>query len=67
MRSVLSVHVHLLTEHTKQNNNVNEQTKIETVPYCTNTDTGNNHPQLKSETRLPKDGSQSGTTIDSCL
>ena len=29
--------------------------------------TENNHPQLKGETRLPKYGSQSGTTNDSCL
>jgi hypothetical protein len=29
--------------------------------------TENNHPQLKGENKLPKYGSQSGTTIDSCL
>ena len=41
--------------------------KRKSKQYGTNTDTGNNHPQLKSETRLPKYGSQSGTTIDSFL
>ena len=41
--------------------------KTETVPNGGNTETENNHPQLKGETRLPKYDSQSGTTLDSCL
>ena len=41
------------------------QNENETVPCGTNTE--NKHPLLKSETRLPKYDSQSGTTIDSCL
>ena len=41
--------------------------KTETVPNGANTETENNHPQLKDENRLPKYGSQSGTTVDSCL
>ena len=54
--------------NTEQNNKLQrEKTKPRQFRVEQNTDTENNHPQLKSETRLPKYGSQSGTTIDSCL
>ena len=42
------------TEHYKIQNNKVKQTKQSRV--VTNTNTENNHPQLKSETRLPKYG-----------
>ena len=35
--------------------------------WCRHTKAENNYPQLKGENRLPKYGSQSETTIDSCL
>ena len=49
----------------RDRNNNREVNQTETVPCGTDTNTENKHPQLKSETRLPKYDSQSGTTIDS--
>ena len=52
---------YLFNEH--RNNNENDQNSS---GWCRHT-TENNYPQLKGETRQPKYGSQSETTIDSCL
>ena len=66
IRSVVSVNLSFLIRimNTEQNNKrPREKTKPKQFRVEQNTDTENKHPQLKSETRLPKYDSQSGTTI----
>jgi hypothetical protein len=51
--------------YTEKYKNVNEQNRNSSVWYRYETE--NNYPPHKGETRLPTYGSQSETTIDSCL
>jgi hypothetical protein len=57
--------IFIITQNTKTK--ITKIDQHETVLSGSDTETENNDPPLKGETRLPKYGSQSETTIDSCL
>jgi hypothetical protein len=58
----VSIFIRMNTEITKRND-----PKTVLAGADTQHKTENNHPRNTIENRLPKYGSQSGTTIDSCL
>ena len=61
------VRVHLFNKVNWTLNNKQQRNNQNSSVWCRHIKTGNNHPQNRIENRLPKYGSQSGTTIDSCL
>ena len=58
---------YLLNEHGNDKTNKEKRPKTFLAGADTQQKTENNHPRNTIENRLPKYGSQSGTTIDSCL